>query len=600
MSSVYVTEPITSGRIIIETTYGPIDILLWCNECPITTQYFIQLCIDGYYNDMIFHRIIPNMLIQTGTIRQPEQNEHNQSTNTTDVNTKEMIQYRQLYNADYALERYPYEVNSRIRFNHRGQVAMALQTTTISNDDNDVITSKIILQPQFFITTATDAEYLNNQHVIFGTIGNSPTIFNVIRINEQTEIIDNIPVDMYHAPRITGIKIIENTIHKSIQPTTTIVLPWMKLLKESDNDKDMKKKKRKNRIGKFDMNVLSFGDEIIIDNDNEQQVESIVIKKKKNYQPMTSTTTKSKLTDVNKPQQEQDNHDQEQQQQEQQQPISLSKTTTTTSIPTTTSAIKTDHNDIVSIDHNNDHVEQKQEQPFDDKLADIISTNHVNDNHHHHHHYIPSHNNNNDTNDAKSIPSDIKSQQQEQQEVKNNKNDSDNKVALSISAMSAVEKHRSKYLTKKDKNKQQRDDETMLKLMKFKGKVCATKNPKLEQGPQQNESKDNTDTSLAARMARRVQQQEDTKVEEQRKKYEEENDNNNYYHGQILENDNANDNSDWYKTQFQCKKDSKMNGGSDGRHMDDYEVIDEKRTRSHKDHRHNKKHHHSSSKSKNK
>jgi len=69
MSTVYSTEPATTGRVVLDTTHGPIDINLWCKECPTTTRTFIQLCLDGYYDGMIFHRILSEFLIQTGLTR---------------------------------------------------------------------------------------------------------------------------------------------------------------------------------------------------------------------------------------------------------------------------------------------------------------------------------------------------------------------------------------------------------------------------------------------------------------------------------------------------------------------------------------------------
>jgi len=68
MSQVYSIEPPTTGRVVLLTTHGPIDINLWCTECPNATRTFLQLCLDGYYNDCIFHRIIPDFLIQTGLV----------------------------------------------------------------------------------------------------------------------------------------------------------------------------------------------------------------------------------------------------------------------------------------------------------------------------------------------------------------------------------------------------------------------------------------------------------------------------------------------------------------------------------------------------
>ncbi|EED96366.1 predicted protein, partial [Thalassiosira pseudonana CCMP1335] len=52
--------------VVFETTHGPIDVNLFCKECPTTTRTFLQLCLDGYYDGMIFHRILSDFLIQTG------------------------------------------------------------------------------------------------------------------------------------------------------------------------------------------------------------------------------------------------------------------------------------------------------------------------------------------------------------------------------------------------------------------------------------------------------------------------------------------------------------------------------------------------------
>lgn len=48
------------------TTVGDIDIELWCKECPMACRNFIQLCLEGYYNNVIFHRLEKDFIIQTG------------------------------------------------------------------------------------------------------------------------------------------------------------------------------------------------------------------------------------------------------------------------------------------------------------------------------------------------------------------------------------------------------------------------------------------------------------------------------------------------------------------------------------------------------
>ena len=58
MSNIYNTEPPTSGKVICRTQFGDIDIELWSKEAPLACRNFIQLALEGYYDDMFVHRII--------------------------------------------------------------------------------------------------------------------------------------------------------------------------------------------------------------------------------------------------------------------------------------------------------------------------------------------------------------------------------------------------------------------------------------------------------------------------------------------------------------------------------------------------------------
>lgn len=66
MSTVYVLEPPTKGKVVLNTTYGPIDIELWPKEAPKAVRNFVQLCLEGYYDNTIFHRVIKSFLAQGG------------------------------------------------------------------------------------------------------------------------------------------------------------------------------------------------------------------------------------------------------------------------------------------------------------------------------------------------------------------------------------------------------------------------------------------------------------------------------------------------------------------------------------------------------
>jgi peptidyl-prolyl cis-trans isomerase B (cyclophilin B) len=76
----------------IETNYGDIFIRLFTKEAPITSSNFLNYVKDKYYNNTIFHRIIPGFIIQGGGFERgliskpfndPIENESKQSKKNT-------------------------------------------------------------------------------------------------------------------------------------------------------------------------------------------------------------------------------------------------------------------------------------------------------------------------------------------------------------------------------------------------------------------------------------------------------------------------------------------------------------------------------------
>jgi peptidyl-prolyl cis-trans isomerase A (cyclophilin A) len=51
---------------VFNTTMGIFKIELFEDKAPITTQNFIKLANDGFYNGLIFHRVIKGFMIQSG------------------------------------------------------------------------------------------------------------------------------------------------------------------------------------------------------------------------------------------------------------------------------------------------------------------------------------------------------------------------------------------------------------------------------------------------------------------------------------------------------------------------------------------------------
>jgi peptidyl-prolyl cis-trans isomerase B (cyclophilin B) len=54
------------SRATLETNHGPIEIELFDDDAPKTVENFRKLAADGYYDGLVFHRIIPDFMIQGG------------------------------------------------------------------------------------------------------------------------------------------------------------------------------------------------------------------------------------------------------------------------------------------------------------------------------------------------------------------------------------------------------------------------------------------------------------------------------------------------------------------------------------------------------
>jgi peptidyl-prolyl cis-trans isomerase B (cyclophilin B) len=59
-------DPARSYTARIETARGAILCELFARDAPLTVNNFVFLARDGFYNGTVFHRVIPNFMIQGG------------------------------------------------------------------------------------------------------------------------------------------------------------------------------------------------------------------------------------------------------------------------------------------------------------------------------------------------------------------------------------------------------------------------------------------------------------------------------------------------------------------------------------------------------
>jgi cyclophilin family peptidyl-prolyl cis-trans isomerase len=113
----------------ITTTLGPIEITFFDEDAPKTVENFRKLAGDGFYNGLIFHRVIPDFMIQGGCPL---------GTGTGGPGYK----FEDEFNSNKVV---------------RGALAMANAGPNTNGS-------------QFFIVTAGAAPWLDGKHTVFGEV----------------------------------------------------------------------------------------------------------------------------------------------------------------------------------------------------------------------------------------------------------------------------------------------------------------------------------------------------------------------------------------------------------------------------------------------
>ncbi len=123
----------------LHTSYGPIAVELFEADAPKTTGNFVNLARDGFYDGVVFHRVIPDFMIQGG--------------DPTGTGTG---------GPGYQFED---EINDHLV--ERGALAMANAGPNTNGS-------------QFFIVTAGATPWLDGKHTVFGRVTNGMDVVDEI------------------------------------------------------------------------------------------------------------------------------------------------------------------------------------------------------------------------------------------------------------------------------------------------------------------------------------------------------------------------------------------------------------------------------------
>jgi cyclophilin family peptidyl-prolyl cis-trans isomerase len=117
------------SKATLQTNHGPIELELHDEDAPKTVENFKKLARDGFYDGVIFHRVIPDFMIQGGD-----------PTGTGSGGPG--YQFEDEFNEHEVV---------------RGALAMANAGPNTNGS-------------QFFIVTTESASWLNGKHTVFGRV----------------------------------------------------------------------------------------------------------------------------------------------------------------------------------------------------------------------------------------------------------------------------------------------------------------------------------------------------------------------------------------------------------------------------------------------
>jgi peptidyl-prolyl cis-trans isomerase SDCCAG10 len=256
MSTIYNLEPQPTGSCILHTTSGEISLELFAQQTPLTSRNFLQHCLDGYYDNTIFHRLVPGFILQGGDPTGTGNGgqciyDGGKFSESREEGGIWPMEDRRGTNAGPMGVGFKDEIHSRLKFNRRGLLGMANEGSGREGEGSN--------GSQFFITLGDTAE-LQGKNTMFGRV-EGDTIYNVARMAEMEVGENDRPV---YPVTITSVEVLVNPFKDMVRRER--IAPVVVQQKAPE--------KKKRKAGK---QLLSFGG----DDEGEEDVQAPVVKKTK-------------------------------------------------------------------------------------------------------------------------------------------------------------------------------------------------------------------------------------------------------------------------------------------------------------------------------
>ncbi|ETN44683.1 uncharacterized protein HMPREF1541_10353 [Cyphellophora europaea CBS 101466] len=250
MSAHYNLEPPPTATVLLHTTAGDIQLSLFAQQTPLTCRNFLQHCLDGTYDNLPFHRIASDFVIQTGD--PTGTGDGGQNIYEDDEFEKYDERWARLLGREEGDKIvFGDEVHSRLKFGRRGLLGMA-------KDAEGGYGS------QWFVTLGNVGRELDGRCTMFGRV-EGEGIYSIVRIAEG-EVVEGTERPVY-PERVTGVEVLElpkGEAWASMKPRQKVAQ------RVAEEKKETKKPVKKGKKAKA---MLSFGD--------DEAESDVVIKPKK-------------------------------------------------------------------------------------------------------------------------------------------------------------------------------------------------------------------------------------------------------------------------------------------------------------------------------
>ena len=170
-------------EVLLETTKGNIRVKLY-NDTPIHRDNFLKLVKEGFYDGLLFHRIIPDFMIQAGD------------------SASRHAQPGQLLGDSPEPYTLPAEIHYPQHFHRRGALAAA-------REGDEVNPQRASSASQFYIVTEVyrtfgGSPHLDGQYTVFGEVVEGFDVTDIIQWAGRDE--NNRPFDDIRITRATVVK----------------------------------------------------------------------------------------------------------------------------------------------------------------------------------------------------------------------------------------------------------------------------------------------------------------------------------------------------------------------------------------------------------